>query len=216
LGQKHRNISVVGDDDQSIYRWRGAEIRNILDFEHDYPDCKIFKLEQNYRSSSNILTVAHSIISHNRNRMEKELWTKKELGDRVTLMVTGNAYDEAFNIVNKIEQEIGEKELNFSDFAVLYRTNAQSRALEEVLKNRGIGYVIVGGIRFYERKEVKDVLAYLRLLVNPNDSVSLKRIINYPSRKIGEATVNKLEEYGLKNNLTLFETLAHIDEIESI
>ncbi len=216
LGQKHRNISVVGDDDQSIYRWRGAEVRNILDFEQDYPDCTIFKLEQNYRSSSNILTVAHSIISHNRNRMEKELWTKKELGDRVTFMLADSAYDEASKIAHKIEREIGEKELNFSDFAVLYRTNTQSRAIEEVLKNRGIGYVIVGGIRFYERKEIKDVLAYLRLLVNPNDSISLKRIINYPARKIGDATVKKLEEYGRTNKLTLFETLSHIDEIDSI
>ena len=216
LGQKHHNVSVVGDDDQSIYRWRGAEIRNILDFEQDYPDCTVFKLEQNYRSSSNILTVAHSIISHNRNRMEKELWTKKELGDRVTFMLADSAYDEAYKIVHKIEQEIGEKDLNFSDFAILYRTNAQSRAIEEVLKNRGIGYIIVGGIRFYERKEIKDVLAYLRVLVNPNDSVSLKRIINYPARKIGNATIKKLEDYGRKNNITLFETLSHIDKIDSI
>lgn len=216
LGQKHRNISVVGDDDQSIYRWRGAEIRNILDFEQDYPDCTIFKLEQNYRSSSNILTAAHSIISHNRNRMEKELWTKKELGDRVTFLLANSAYDEASKIVHNIEQEIEEKELNFSDFAILYRTNAQSRAIEEVLKNRGISYIIVGGIRFYERKEIKDVLAYLRVLVNPKDSISLKRIINYPSRKIGDATVKKLEEYGNKHNLTLFETLAHVEKIDSI
>ena len=216
LSQKHRNISVVGDDDQSIYRWRGAEIRNILDFEKDYPDCTIFKLEQNYRSTSNILTVAHSIISHNRRRMDKELWTKKELGDRVTFILANSAYDEAIKIVNKIEEEIGKKELNFSDFAVLYRTNAQSRAIEEVLKNRGIGYIIVGGIRFYERKEIKDVLAYLRVIVNPNDSISLKRIINYPARKIGESTVNKLEEYGRNNKLTLFETLSHIDQIDSI
>ncbi len=216
LGQKHRNISVVGDDDQSIYRWRGAEIRNILDYEKDYPDCTVFKLEQNYRSTSNILTTAHSIISHNRHRMKKELWTKKELGDKVTFMAADDAHDEAIKIVQKIEQEIGEKELNFSDFAILYRTNAQSRAIEEVLKNRGIGYVIVGGIRFYERKEIKDVLAYLRLLVSPSDSISLKRIINYPARKIGDATIKKLEEYGRKNNLTLFETLSHIDKIESI
>lgn len=216
LGQKHRNISVVGDDDQSIYRWRGAEIRNILDYEKDYPDCTIFKLEQNYRSTSNILTVAHSIIAHNRRRMKKELWTKKELGERVTFLLANSAYDEASKIVQKIEQEIGEKELNFSDFAVLYRTNAQSRAIEEVLKNRGIGYVIVGGIRFYERKEIKDVLAYLRVIVNPNDSISLKRIVNYPARKIGDATIKKLEEYGQKNNLTLFETLSHIDQIDSI
>ncbi|UCE06707.1 MAG: UvrD-helicase domain-containing protein [bacterium] len=216
LGQKHRNISVVGDDDQSIYRWRGAEIRNILDFEQDYSDCTVFKLEQNYRSTSNILTVAHSIISHNRNRMEKELWTKKELGDMVTFMLADDAHDEAIKIANNIEKEIREKELNFSDFAVLYRTNAQSRAVEEVLKNKGINYVIVGGIRFYERKEIKDMLAYLRVLVNPNDSISLKRIINYPARGIGEATVKKLEDFGRKNNLTLFETSFQVEKIDSI
>lgn len=216
LGQKHRNISVVGDDDQSIYRWRGAEIRNILDFEHDYPDCSIFKLEQNYRSTGNILTVAHSIISHNRNRMEKELWTKKELGDRVTFMLANDAHDEAAKIVQKIEEEIQEKELNFTDFAVLYRTNAQSRAIEEVLKNRGITYIVVGGIRFYERKEIKDVLSYLRVLVNPNDSVSLKRIINYPARGIGDATVKKLEEFSKNNKLTLFESLSQAERIDSI
>ena len=216
LGQKHRNISVVGDDDQSIYRWRGAEIRNILDFEQDYSDCTVFKLEQNYRSTSNILTVAHSIISHNRNRMEKELWTKKELGEMVTFVLADDAHDEAIKIVHHIEKEIREKELNFSDFAILYRTHAQSRAVEEVLNNRGINYVIVGGIRFYERKEIKDVLAYLRILVNPNDSISLKRIINYPARGIGDATVKKLEDFGRNNNLTLFETSFQVEKIDSI
>jgi len=216
LGQKHRNVSVVGDDDQSIYRWRGAEIRNILNFEKDYPNCAIFKLEQNYRSSSNILTVAHSIISNNRNRMEKELWTKKELGDRVTFMLADSAYDEASKIVHKIEHEIQENEFNFSDFAILYRTNAQSRAIEEVLKNYGINYVIVGGIKFYERKEIKDILAYLRLLVNPIDSISLKRIINYPARGIGAATIRKLEHYASNSNLSLFESLEKAIEIDSI
>ncbi len=216
LGQKHRNISVVGDDDQSIYGWRGAEIRNILDFETDYSDCTIFKLEQNYRSTSNILAVAHSIISHNRHRMEKELWTKKELGERATFILANNAHDEAAKIVQKIEEEIQIKELNFYDFAVLYRTNAQSRAIEEMLKNSGINYSVVGGIKFYERKEIKDVLAYLRVLVNPNDGISLKRIINYPARGIGEATVKKLEEFANSNDLTLFESLSHLEKINSI
>ncbi len=216
IGQKHKNISVVGDDDQSIYRWRGAEIRNILDFESDYSDCAIFKLEQNYRSTSNILAVAHSIISHNRNRMEKELWTKKELGERATFMLAFNAHDEATQIVQKIEEEIQAKELNFFDFAILYRTNAQSRAIEEILRSRGINYAVVGGTKFYDRKEIKDVLAYLRVLVNPNDSINLKRIINYPARGIGNTTVKKLEEFANANNLSLFESLSHLDKINSI
>ncbi len=216
LSQKHGNISVVGDDDQSIYRWRGADVRNILDFEHDYSDCTTFRLEQNYRSTGNILTVAHSIISHNRNRMEKELWTNKELGEKVTFLLANNALDEATKIARKIEEEIQTQELNFSDFAILYRTNAQSRALEEVLKNRGINYVVVGGIRFYERKEIKDVLAYLRILINPNDSISIKRIINYPARGIGDATVKKVEDFCFQNNISLFQGLGRVDEIDSI
>lgn len=216
LSQKHGNISVVGDDDQSIYRWRGADVRNILDFEHDYSDCTTFRLEQNYRSTGNILTVAHSIISHNRNRMEKELWTNKELGEKVTFLLANDALDEATKIAQKIEEEIRTQELNFSDFAILYRTNAQSRALEEVLKNRGINYVVVGGIRFYERKEIKDVLAYLRILINPNDSISIKRIINYPARGIGDATVKKVEDFCLQNNISLFQGLGMVDEIDSI
>ena len=216
LGQKHRNISVVGDDDQSIYRWRGADVRNILDFEKDYSDCAVFRLEQNYRSTGNILTVAHCIISHNINRMDKELWTKKDNGEQVTFMLSNDAHEEALKIAHKIEQEFHKQQYNFSDFAILYRTNAQSRAIEEVLKNRAINYTVVGGIRFYERKEIKDILAYLRLLINPNDTVSLKRVINYPARGIGDATVKKLEEFNRKNNLTLFNTLGHADEIDSI
>jgi DNA helicase-2/ATP-dependent DNA helicase PcrA len=216
LSQKHHNISVVGDDDQSIYRWRGADIKNILDFETDYPDCSIFRLEQNYRSTANILNIAHSIISHNRNRMEKELWTKKEPGEKVTFILTNDAIEEASAIIYKIEQEIQKNELNFSDFAVLYRTNAQSRAIEEVLKNRGINYVVVGGIRFYERKEIKDVLAYLRTLVNPNDGISIRRIINYPARGIGETTIKKIEQFSIDNNIPLFKAIEKIEEIESI
>ncbi|MBC8183364.1 UvrD-helicase domain-containing protein [candidate division KSB1 bacterium] len=216
LGGKNRNISVVGDDDQSIYRWRGADIRNILDFEKDYPECNIFRLEQNYRSNENILKIAHSIIRHNASRMEKELWTKNEAGEKVSLIITSNAGNEANYIVQKIIEETQKNQRNFTDFAILYRTNAQSRYFEEVLNNNGISYVVVGGIRFYERKEIKDVLAYLRVLINQNDSVSLKRIINYPARNIGEATVAKIEKYCSQNNLSLFDGLKEINKIEKI
>ncbi len=216
LSKNHQNISVVGDDDQSIYRWRGAEIRNILDFKDDFKNCSVFKLEQNYRSTSNILKVAYSIISHNRNRLEKQLWTDKEIGDKVTLILANDATDEANRIVQKIKQEILNGELCFSDFAILYRTNAQSRAFEEALKNNGISYSVVGGIRFYDRKEIKDILAYLKIIINPSDNISLKRIINYPTRGIGEATVRKLEDYSRAKDISLFEALANIDKIDSI
>jgi DNA helicase II / ATP-dependent DNA helicase PcrA len=216
LGGKKRNISVVGDDDQSIYRWRGAEIRNILDFEQDYPDCKIFRLEQNYRSNENILKIAHSIIRHNISRMEKELWTKNEAGENVSLAMTRDGTNEANYVVQKIIEETQRNQRNFSDFAVLYRINAQSRSFEEIFSNNGIPYIVIGGIRFYERKEIKDVLAYLRVLVNQNDSVSLKRIINYPARSIGETTVMKIEKYCSQKNLSLFNGLKEIDNIDKI
>ncbi len=216
LAEKHRNISVVGDDDQSIYRWRGAEIRNILDFEKDFAECKVFRLEQNYRSTSNILKAAHSIIVHNRNRMEKELWTQKNDGEKITVKVTDSSYEEAYYVVQKIEEEMQKNHRNFSDFAILFRTNAQSRALEDALRNTGISYIIIGGIRFYERKEIKDILAYLKLLVNPQDSVSLKRIINYPTRGIGKTTIEHLERFSFQNNISLFDTLLRADEVTSI
>ena len=216
LSAGHRNISVVGDDDQSIYRWRGADIRNILDFEKDFPDCKVFRLEQNYRSTSNILKIAHSIISHNFDRMDKELWTKNDFGEKTTLSIINSVVDEANYIAQKIEEEIQTNQRNFSDFAILYRINAQSRAIEDVLKNKGIAYIVVGGIRFYERKEVKDILAYLRILVNPKDSVSVKRIINYPQRGIGQATIDKLEKFSVANNCTFFESLGRVKQVDSI
>jgi len=216
MGGKRQNISVVGDDDQSIYRWRGAEIRNILDFKKDFPTCKIFKLEQNYRSNENILKIAHSIISHNINRMEKELWTKKESGERATLKIAYDNFDEANFIVQKIIEETHNNQRNFSDFAILYRINAQSRSFEEALKNHTINYVVIGGIRFYERKEIKDILAYLKILVNQKDSVSLKRIINYPTRGIGEATVTKIDKFSQQQKITFFQALGKIDKIDSI
>lgn len=216
LAAKHGNITVVGDDDQSIYRWRGAEIRNILDFEADFPKCKIFRLEQNYRSTQNILNVANSIIVHNRNRMEKELWTKKEDGEKITLKITDTSASEAEYVVQKIQEEIQKNNRNFSDFAVLFRINAQSRALEEALQSYGINYVVVGGIRFYERKEIKDILAYLRVLVNPDDSVSLKRIINFPARGIGKATIDKLEQFASREKISLFDAIEMVDKISSL
>ena len=216
LAGKFRNICVVGDDDQSIYRWRGAEIRNILDFEKDYPDCSKFRLEQNYRSTKNILAAAHSVVKNNRQRHEKKLWTEKPEGEMVTLLEMEDDLEEARTMVNKLALEMRSNHLDFSDFAVLYRTNAQSRVLEEALRRESIPYVIVGGVKFYERKEVKDVIAYLRLLVNPADSISLRRIINYPARGIGETTLGRLEAFARQENLTIFAATSQPQNIRGI
>ncbi len=216
LAAKHRNIAVVGDDDQSIYRWRGAEIRNILDFELDYKDCAKFRLEQNYRSTKNILDVAHSVVKHNRQRHPKKLWTEQAGGEQVTILEVEDDLEEATIVVNKIIVEMRAHHLDFHDFAVLYRTNAQSRVLEEALRRENIPYIIVGGVRFYERKEIKDVLAYLRLVCNPADVVSFRRVINYPARGIGEATINRLEAYAKEHNISIFQALIDCDKIEGI
>ncbi len=221
LAARDRNVFAVGDDDQSIYRWRGAEVRNILDFEQDFPDCKVFRLEQNYRSTSNILEAAHSVIVKNHNRLPKKLWTEREAGEPVALLEAGNEFHEAQIILDKITEEIshhngGTYSRSFRDFAILYRTNAQSRVIEDTLRRAGIPYIIVGGLRFYERKEVKDVLAYMRLAANPADAVSLRRIINYPLRGIGETTIKKLEEFARANNLTLLKALGRVGEIPTI
>jgi DNA helicase-2/ATP-dependent DNA helicase PcrA len=226
LASRSRNVFAVGDDDQSIYRWRGAEVRNIIDFEQDFPDCKIFRLEQNYRSTSNILDAAHSVIARNRQRLPKKLWTQREAGEPVALLEADNEFHEAQIILDKISEEISyhngartgsaSHSHTFKDFAILYRTNAQSRVIEDALRRAGIPYVIVGGLRFYERKEVKDVLAYMRLATNPADSVSLRRIINYPLRGIGDATIKKLEEFARGNNLALLHALNRVGEIATI
>lgn len=208
LAAKHRNICVVGDDDQSIYRWRGAEIRNILDFENDYPKCSKFRLEQNYRSSKNILAIAHSVVKNNRQRHEKKLWTDKPPGEQAVVLEVEDDLEEARLVVNKLALEMRNHHLDFQEFAILYRTNAQSRVLEEALRKENIPYIIVGGVKFYERKEVKDVLAYLRVLCNPADSISLRRIINYPARGIGETTVGRLEAFAQQEKLTVFDALA--------
>jgi DNA helicase-2/ATP-dependent DNA helicase PcrA len=216
ISEKSRNLCVVGDDDQSIYGWRGANIQNILNFEKDFSNTKVFRLEQNYRSTRNILAAAHSVVSKNIGRKPKELWSDNPDGDKVIVWTVQDDREEAYKIVDIIQDEVFQYKRPFRDFAILYRTNAQSRALEDGLRRSGISYVIVGGVRFYDRKEIKDVLAYLKLIVNPKDTVSLKRIINFPTRGIGEVSVRRLETWALENELILFDTLRHVDQIKGI
>jgi DNA helicase-2/ATP-dependent DNA helicase PcrA len=214
-GTRH-DLCVVGDDDQSIYRWRGADITNILDFEKDFPECRVFRLEQNYRSTQTILNVAMSLVQNNQGRKSKELWTEKGEGEKVDVLECGDERDEARRIVEKIQKEVFRNKRAFQDFAVLYRTNAQSRILEEGLRKNGIAYTIVGGVRFYERKEIKDTLAYLKCVLNPNDSVSLLRIINFPLRGIGDTTIQRLQAHALAENHSLFEAMGQAEQIPGI
>jgi DNA helicase-2/ATP-dependent DNA helicase PcrA len=207
LAQKYRNICVVGDDDQSIYHWRGADIRNILEFERDYPDAKVIKLERNYRSTRSILECANAVVSRNVNRKPKRLWTDKGSGHSICWYRAYDERDEARFTVSTIEDLIVSEHRSYKDFAVLYRTNAQSRTLEEELLNRGVPYQIVGGLRFYQRKEIKDILAYLRVIDNPRDSVSLMRIINTPRRGIGAVTLDRLSEYARMKGVSIYDAL---------
>ena len=216
LAGLHRNLSVVGDDDQSIYRWRGADIRNILDFEKDFPNARVFRLEQNYRSTRNILKAASSVVEKNRERKGKTLWSEREPGEKLERIETGDEREEALAVVDRIKEEVFRKKRGFRDFAVLYRTNAQSRALEDMLRRSGFSYVIVGGVRFYERKEIKDVLAYLKLIVNPRDAVSLKRIINFPVRGIGDVSLHKIEQWAAEKGIALFEAIAQCESIPDL
>ncbi len=208
LAKQHRNICVVGDDAQSIYAFRGADIRNILDFEKDYPDCKLIRLEQNYRSTKTILAAAGSIIKNNLNQIPKTLWTDNAEGEQLSLYMCADEMEEGYKIVSLIGEESHKKKLDLKDFAVLYRTNAQSRALEDALRRNGIAYIIVGGTAFYKRKEIKDVLAYLRVVVNPLDEESLLRIINYPARSIGDTTLAKLRTLATEQSLSLLDVMA--------
>ncbi len=203
LANKHKNIAVVGDDDQSIYSWRGATIQNILSFKKDYPDATIVKLEQNYRSTPVILEAAYEVIKHNRQRMDKKLWTELQTGPNIKVYKARNEYDEGDYITN----DISKNKIKYSNAAVLYRTNAQSRAVEDAFLRAGMPYKIVGGLKFYERKEVKDILAYLKILHNPADDLSLKRIINTPNRKIGDKTLLNLELDAQKKNLSIAQYL---------
>jgi len=216
LAKKHENICSVGDDDQSIYKFRGADIRNILEFEKDYPGCNVFRLEQNYRSTQTILDVAGSVVSQNKSRKTKNLWTDRGNGDKVTLLELQNEKEEAQKCVEMIQADMIKNKRDFNDFVILYRTNAQSRSVEDALRRFGIPYTIVGGTRFYDRKEIKDVLAYLNLVVNPMNSVGLVRIINVPSRKIGDTSLNYVEEYAMKYQLSIFEALSQCESIDKL
>ena len=213
LAQKYGNICVVGDDDQSIYGWRGAEVENILNFEHDYRECKVIKLEQNYRSTSSILDAANSVIKNNPIRTDKALWTASGQGREIDLIVANNEDEEAGRIVETMMMEQYREKLSWSDFAILYRSNAQSRAFEEKLRMERIPYVVVGGQQFYERKEVKDAIAYLRVIDNPGDEASLLRIINFPRRGIGDTTLVRLNQWSMEQDCPLFEALQRVHEI---
>lgn len=209
-------IAVVGDDAQSIYSWRGANIGNMLDFEKDFPKHKIFKLEQNYRSTKTILAAADSVIKNNKGQIVKTLWTENNDGELLTLVKCADEKDEAAQIAKFIKQEISKKKIALKDFAILYRTNAQSRALEDVFRREKIPYKIIGGIEFYKRKEVKDVIAYLRVISNQNDEESLLRIMNFPQRGIGSTTIKRMIAFARKHELTLFETMARVFEVIDI
>ena len=207
LAEKHRNICVVGDDDQSIYAWRGADIRNILDFEKDFPECETFTLESNYRSTNQILQAAQSVVRNNSDRVDKDLLSVNGEGDLIGVIKTHDEMEEADAVINALQKEIKMKKRTFNDFSLLYRTNSQSRALEDSFRRSAIPYKIIGGTRFYERKEVKDVLGYLRLIINIDDTISLRRIINFPPRGIGLKTVDKCFIQSVKDNKKLFDVL---------
>ena len=204
LSGKWKNLCVVGDDDQSIYGWRGANIGNILDFEKEYADAKVIKLEQNYRSTKTILMAANDVINKNDNRKSKRLWTENERGEAICCVELENEYDEAEYVSKKLKALRAKHGASYNEFAVLYRINAQSRAVENMLAREGIPYRIIGGFRFYDRKEIKDVIAYLRLIQNPDDDVSFKRVINVPRRGVGAVTLDKLESRAAELNLSLF------------
>lgn len=216
LAGGYRNLCVVGDDDQSIYKFRGANIRNILDFESVYPDAKVIKLEQNYRSRSRILDAANAVISHNIGRKQKSLWTDKGEGEKIHFTQFDTAYDEADYIVKDIRRRVSECNMNYDDFAVLYRTNAQSRLIEERCIFAGVPYNVVGGTNFYSRKEIKDVLAYLKTIDNGRDDIAVKRIINVPKRGIGATTISKVQDYADLHDVSFFEALEVADQIPTI
>jgi DNA helicase-2/ATP-dependent DNA helicase PcrA len=210
LAGKYRNLCVVGDPDQSIYSWRFADLRNILSFEKDYPEAKLVFLEQNYRSTKTILEVASDVISANVLRKPKKLWTENENGASVTVIESYNAEEEAQSVVNEIEKLAGEEQISLKDCAVMYRVNAQSRALEETFLRYGVPYKLVGGTRFYHRQEIKDIIAYLRVIHNPQDNVNLLRIINVPGRGIGQKTIRTLQSWAKAHDTSLFEALRQI------
>lgn len=212
LASKNGNITVVGDNDQGIYSFRGADISNILNFERDFPGTKIIKLEQNYRCTGNILKAANAVIKNNEVTYKKELWTENEIGNLPTVYSANNEYDEGTYIAQQIEHLRREEYYKYSDFAVLYRMNTQSRAIEEILRRESIPYKIIGGLKFYERKEIKDIISYLRLIQNPADNLSLKRIINEPKRGIGKTSLDKIEEISNNSGVPMYEIIEHADQ----
>jgi len=216
LAQSHRNLAVVGDDDQSIYQFRGADVRNILSFERDYPEARVVKLERNYRSTQTILDAAYHVIRHNPNRADKRLWTDRGAGVRVVVAQTYDEQEEALAVAQEALRLVAQGDVRLADVAVLYRTNAQSRALEEVLLRRGVPYRLIGGPRFYERREVRDVLAYLRLTANPRDSLSFSRVINVPRRKLGEKSLAQLGFFADAHGLTPWEALSRVGEMTEL
>jgi DNA helicase-2/ATP-dependent DNA helicase PcrA len=215
LTATHRNLCVVGDSDQSIYKFRGADIRNIRDFEKDYPDARVIVLEQNYRSTETILEAANSVIAHNTRRTPKNLWSDRGEGVPIVRYEAEDEHDEAGFVVDEIERLQGNG-FNLGDLAVFYRTNAMSRVIEDVFVRRGVPYTVVGSVKFYDRKEIKDAVAYLRALVNPADEVSVKRIINEPRRGIGSTTIAHVDRHAQGNRIGFFEALRHADEIPQL
>lgn len=215
LAAKYQNLCVVGDDDQSIYGWRGANIRNILDFEKDFPNTCVIKLEQNYRSTKKILEAANAVIHHNVTRKEKSLWTENDSGSILHIYKADNEYDEARYVAEQIQQ-LHREGIGLNQFAVLYRANAQSRTVEDQFVKKGIPYRLFGGVRFYERKEIRDILSYLKVLANPADTVALRRIINVPKRGIGDASLEKLANYAAHHNISLYEALEHLDDMPEL
>lgn len=214
-GEVEHNLCVVGDDDQSIYKFRGANIYNILNFENEYPETKVIKLEQNYRSTQNILNTANAVISHNKGRKRKKLWTENEEGDKINFTIYPNGIEEAIGIVNNIIKRVKDGE-GYDEFVILYRTNAQSRIFEEELVRKGVPYKIIGAINFYQRKEIKDLLAYLKTIENGYDDLSVKRIINVPRRGIGATTIEKVSNYAISNGIGFYEALQKAEYIPNI
>ncbi len=213
LAAKNRNICVVGDDAQSIYAFRGADIQNILNFEKDYPELKVFKLEQNYRSTQTIVHAANDVISRNKAQLKKNVWTSNDEGNPIEVIKATSDNEEGILVATSIFEEKVNKHLKNSDFAILYRTNSQSRPMEEALRRMNIKYRIVGGMSFYQRKEIKDIVAYIRFTINPNDEEAFKRIINYPKRGIGDSTITKIREVSIDQGATIWDVLCNINSI---
>jgi len=211
LASAHRNLCVVGDDDQSIYGWRGADVTNILSFEQQYPEARAIRLEQNYRSTGNILAAANAVVRRNASRKEKTLWTEREAGDLLRLILTGDEEEEAARVVATVTEEVNRLGVPLADMAVLYRTNAQSRALETAFRNAAIPYQLVGGVAFYQRREVKDLISYLRLAANPDDDLALTRIVNVPRRGIGATTLDRLAVHASREGRSLYRSLDSLD-----